>query len=95
VSNDRPIELSSLRDIGWREWDPIGLRAAGEEWNDKPFADEYDTYLLKAASDLRHGASRQHMIGFFIDIERKFIGPDICTEKMSAPGRRPVQSRTI
>ena len=57
MSADPPFKLSSLRDIGWNEWDPIGLLAAGEVWNQKPFADEYDTYLLEVAGDLRRGGS--------------------------------------
>ena len=49
--------LSRLRDIGWKEWDPIGLLAAGEAWDQKPFADEYDDYLRKVAADFRDGGS--------------------------------------
>ncbi len=49
MSSFRPIELSVLRDIGWNEWDPIGLLAPGQTWDHEPFADEFDGYLLKAA----------------------------------------------
>ena len=45
-----PMALSRLRDVGWKEWDPIGLLAAGEAWDQKPFADEYDDYLRKVAA---------------------------------------------
>ncbi len=40
-------ELTRLREIGWRDWDPIGLRDTGCP------QDEYDTYLLQVVSRLR------------------------------------------
>lgn len=42
-------ELAQLREIGWREWDPIGLIDS-----DCP-RDEYDAYLLQFVSRLRRG----------------------------------------
>jgi hypothetical protein len=54
MSSYPPLKLSRLRDIGWKEWDPIGLLPTGEAWESYPeFADEYDRYLLHAASRLR------------------------------------------
>jgi hypothetical protein len=69
-----PIKLSRLRDIGWREWDPIGLLAAGEAWDQKPFADEYDAYLLRVAGDLRRGGALQEAVACLLSIERGHIG---------------------
>lgn len=40
------IKLSRLRDIGWAEWDPIGL--SDGNWPDDDCADEYDQYLMNA-----------------------------------------------
>jgi hypothetical protein len=48
-----PLKLSHLRDIGWTEWDPIGILSEGESWEHHPAADEYDGYLLEVASRLR------------------------------------------
>jgi hypothetical protein len=56
--------LSELREIGWREWDPIGIvsyRAHCE--------DEYDTYLLAAAEKLTSGASEQSVADYLVEIE--------------------------
>ncbi len=44
-------DLTKLREIGWAEWDPIGLRAS-----DCP-RDEYDPYLLRAVTMFRGGSS--------------------------------------
>ena len=69
-----PIKLSRVRDIGWSEWDPIGLLAAGDTWDHKPFADEYDAYLLKVAGDFRRGEELQEAVDYLISIERDHIG---------------------
>jgi hypothetical protein len=51
------LKLSRLREIGWSEWDPIGLSHMGDDdWKDGgPCADEYDSYLLNVVSRLRRG----------------------------------------
>ena len=52
------LKLSRLRDIGWSIWDPIGLMGSEQNWDDedcRPFADEYDSYLIQAAGQLRRG----------------------------------------
>lgn len=57
------VRLSRLRDISWSVWDPIGLMGVGQNWQDKdcrPFANEYDGYLLQAAGRLRGG--KPHLI---------------------------------
>ncbi|MBE1202713.1 hypothetical protein [Aminobacter carboxidus] len=51
----KALALSRLRDIGWSAWDPIGLLTLGADWRNEPFADEYDSYLIEAASGLRDG----------------------------------------
>lgn len=68
------IRLSKLRDIGWAKWDPIGLLEPGDTWDHKPFADEYDTYLMQAAGQLRRGASRDEVMRYLIEIERDHMG---------------------
>jgi len=49
--------LSQLREIGWRLWDPIGLRGA-DGAVDEACADEYDSYLLHVVSLICRGASK-------------------------------------
>ena len=64
VSAHPKLRLSRLRDIGWDLWDPIGLLAPDAKWDDEAnisFADEYDSYLVSAASQLRRGASHQQV----------------------------------
>ncbi|KMO40600.1 hypothetical protein [Methylobacterium aquaticum] len=70
MTDTPPIALSRLRTIGWREWDPIGLLAAGEAWDHKPFADEYDAYLLKVAGDLRRGGGLREAVAYLLSVER-------------------------
>ena len=66
------IKLSRLRDIGWTHWDPIGLLVEGKHWDHedaKPFADEYDSYLIAAAGMIRRGAPDQEVVAFLLQIE--------------------------
>lgn len=43
------IQLTRLREIGWKLWDPIGL--ADENGScDEERADEYDQYLLHVST---------------------------------------------
>ncbi|WNJ90516.1 hypothetical protein [Bosea sp. 685] len=65
--------LSGLREIGWRNWDPIGLLAAGEQWQEKSFADEYDDYLRKVAADFRAGGSIAQAVEYLLRIEREHM----------------------
>ena len=64
-----PLSLAYLRDIGWREWDPIGLINEGESWQDHPAVDEYDQYLLHAVSLLRRGETEAHVAAYLARIE--------------------------
>ena len=68
------LRLSRLRDIGWTLWDPIGLLAEGGTWVGKPFADEYDGYLVHAAGQLRRGAPAQDVVDDLCRIESAHMG---------------------
>ena len=66
------IKLSKLRDIGWSIWDPIGMLAPDQNWNDEDylqFADEYDNYLIFAASQLRRNTPKEQVVHYLMDIE--------------------------
>lgn len=74
------IRLSKLRDIGWRLWDPIGLlRAEGlspGNWDDEAnlgFADEYDAYLISAASQLRQGVPGDQVADYLVQMECDYM----------------------
>jgi hypothetical protein len=66
------LQLARLRDIGWTHWDPIGLSDGSGAWPDG-WADEYDTYLIHAAGQLRREVSSQSMIDYLIFIESEYM----------------------
>ncbi|MEM7634641.1 MAG: hypothetical protein AAF299_08775 [Pseudomonadota bacterium] len=69
--------MSRLRDIGWSLWDPIGLLEPGQKWDDdecRSFADEYDSYLVQAAGQLRRGVSEAAVVTYLIKIETEHMG---------------------
>ncbi|NSY39588.1 hypothetical protein [Leisingera sp. ANG59] len=71
------IKLSRLRDIGWSKWDPVGLLADDQSWDDEdclPFAGEYDGYLLHAAGQLRRGEPEESVARYLVDIEANHMG---------------------
>ena len=66
------IKLSRLRDIGWALWDPIGLLGPDQGWDDEDclsFADEYNRYLISAASQLRRGAPDAEVVAELVRVE--------------------------
>lgn len=68
------IRLSRLRDIGWTLWDPIGLMVDGTDWQTAGFADEYDSYLLRAAGMVRNGAPFLAVVEYLIESETGPMG---------------------
>lgn len=71
------IRLSRLRDIGWSNWDPIGLLGEGQKWDDEDclsFANEYDSYLLEVAGRLRRGATEETVVSYLMGIEADRMG---------------------
>ncbi len=70
------IELSRLREIGWAQWDPIGLSQMGDDdWKEGgPCADEYDTYLLKAAGNLWNGEGVERVADYLVKVEVDWMG---------------------
>jgi hypothetical protein len=68
------IVLSRLGDISWSLWDPIGLLGKDEIWDHQPFADEYDSYLIQAAGQLRRNASAKEVFNYLVHIETEHMG---------------------
>jgi hypothetical protein len=72
--------LTALREIGWSDWDPIGLspdRAHCE--------DEYDSYLLAASGKLANGASEDKVADYLVFIENEHMAmPKTPTTQMRA-----------
>ena len=49
----------------------------GERWGDESnrhFADEYDTYLLNAAGQLRRGATDAEVVAYLVQMESEYMG---------------------
>ncbi|WP_246206982.1 hypothetical protein [Methylocystis heyeri] len=68
------LELGRLRQIGWDEWDPIGIRSIDDRSWRGPAADEYDAYLLHAASLLLGGAEKKRAVEYLDMIASEHIG---------------------
>jgi hypothetical protein len=69
-----PVKLSILRDIGWREWDPIGLSTLEGGWEGSSAADEYDQYLVHLAARLQRGEPDGPLIDYLVRIETEHMG---------------------
>lgn len=69
-----PVKLSVLRDIGWKEWDPIGLTSIEGSWEGSGAADEYDGYLLHVAARLQNGEPDQVVVDFLVGVELDHMG---------------------
>lgn len=85
-----PLQLSRLRDIGWKLWDPIGLlrfESSGGTWEGKPFVDEYDGYLTAVASMLRDGRSTDECEAFLVEIAVVHMGLGLDREGAVLPDR--------
>lgn len=69
VPEARSLKLSVLRDIGWEQWDPIGLRGSEGGWRRSHAADEYDRYMRRVADGLQGGEPGAALIDYLVSIE--------------------------
>ena len=67
------IEVTVLRDIGWRLWDPIGLGGPEGGWPED-CADEYDRYLRTAAEMLEQGRPSDEVVEYLAQIVSDHMG---------------------
>lgn len=74
MSSRPPLKLSVLRDIGWTEWDPIGLASIEGSWKGSGPADEYDGYLLHVAARLQNGEPDQAVVDYLVGAELDHLG---------------------
>jgi len=74
MASSPPDKLSGLRDIGWREWDPIGLSTLEGGWEGASAADEYDRYLLHVAAHLQKGEPDSPLVDYLVQIETEHMG---------------------
>jgi hypothetical protein len=67
------IQLSRLREIGWKLWDPIGLAHDGSTPGEG-YADEYDQYLLHVVSMISRGGSKEEGAVYLTGIASEHMG---------------------
>jgi hypothetical protein len=77
------IQLSRLREIGWKLWDPIGL-ADERGVPDDGCADEYDRYLLHVVSLLCRGGSKHEAASYLTAIASEHIGLSVVDANAAA-----------
>ena len=83
---DHPkLELDRLREIGWKEWDPIGLADSSCP------RDESDSYLLQAVSRLRQGQAVDQVADFIEKIASEHMGLGASTAASRAASERTVR----
>ena len=92
MKRDITLKLSRLRDIGWSEWDPIGLLPKGEIWDHQNFADEYDSYLLEVAGRLCRDWSMEDAAKFLVEVENIHMGLGVAP---SSRARAEATARSI
>lgn len=68
------LDLTRLREIGWPLWDPIGLDGGTGIWKEESFADEYDSYLIKAAGMLQRDEEHDIVVRYLFHIESDWMG---------------------
>lgn len=68
------VKMSVLRDIGWDQWDPIGLSGSEGGWRRSHAADEYDRYMWRVADGLRRGESDESLVDYLVSIETLHMG---------------------
>lgn len=79
--------LKELREIGWTNWDPIGLASDRAHCED-----EYDSYLLAASGKLANGASEAKVADYLVQVETRHMG---LPKSQSAQGRALMTARCI
>jgi hypothetical protein len=68
------IRLSRLRDIGWRCWDPLHLKARKGDREGSAGVGDYDDYLLTAARMLRRDESDDAAAKYLVWAEGEHMG---------------------
>jgi hypothetical protein len=77
--NEHPeIDIHALRQIGWDHWDPIGIRRRDDSaWRNEA-ADEYDAYLLHAATMILQVATSEAVAAYLDEMisDHMALGPE-------------------
>ncbi|WP_219893417.1 hypothetical protein [Aquisediminimonas profunda] len=74
MSSHPPVKLSVIRDIAWKEWDPIGLASMEGGLESSGVADEYDGYLLHVAARLQNGEPDRAVVDYLVGVELDHMG---------------------
>ncbi|MEF0938927.1 hypothetical protein [Rhizobium sp. BR 362] len=76
--NDHPaVDIHALRQIGWDNWDPIGIRQIDDVAWRSTAADEYDTYLFHVANMILGGTTSDEAAAYLdrIASDNMAVGP--------------------
>lgn len=85
------MDLSRLRDIGWKHWDPIGL-ARGDGAPDEACADEYDQYLVHVARMICQGNSKQESTAYLLGIASEHMGLSVVNAHAAAATTQAIEN---
>ncbi|MCS4089529.1 hypothetical protein [Rhizobium sp. BK176] len=80
------LDLNRLREIGFAEWDPIGLMRNRETWVGTRFQNEYDHYLIRVADRLVAGDDEAELVAYLVGVE--CVDMEVATAEKSAPRAR-------
>ncbi len=73
MAENLKIRLSQLRQIGWSEWDPIGLQVIDPDWRSDGGEDEYDSYLLHVAGLLQNRRPEAEAVEYLVRTETEHM----------------------
>lgn len=68
------IDYHRIRQIGWDNWDPIGLRQIDPNAWQEDAADEYDSYVLHVVRLLQNGQSVSDAVAYLDEIASEHMG---------------------
>jgi hypothetical protein len=85
-------QVLHLRQLGWDNWDPIGIRQFNDrDWRG-PAADEYDRYMCHVFNVLSTGGSQQDAITYLDEIASLHMGLGPITDAGHAAAVRTVDA---
>jgi hypothetical protein len=90
--NPVDINLDKLRQIGWDNWDPIGIRGFGDDAWKSATADEYDRYMLHVGRSLIQGGRIDDAVAYLDNIASEHMGLGPITPEGHAASQRTVEA---
>ena len=86
------VRLCDLREIGWREWNPLGLPPPKEDtWRHANIA-EYDNHMLHIACLLKKGGGTRDAVAYLVAAAAEYRGDHEDRQEDSIAAERAVQA---